>query len=167
MIFDYILVSGKSGIQLNWFREREVWLYLWSMTNISLTSLNISPGIIKIYTNGKRCLEETNFVTGSPVLSNATIKSLKIEFNFCRKLGKKLFKLQSSLYRFKSDNSNYWLPKLRFYWFLNLYHGCGNNILQVPITRSANIFALQMIRACKNNPHNFELSRLDCTFNHK
>jgi len=37
-------------------------------------------------------------------------------------------------------------------------------ILKVRITRSANIFALRVIQACKYSRHNFELSILDCSF---
>jgi len=43
-----------------------------------------------------------------------------------------------------------------------MHVGAILKILQVWIRWSASIFALWMIRACKNSLHNFELSRLDC-----
>ena len=39
----------------------------------------------------------------------------------------------------------------------------SETFLQFQITRSANKFALRVIELVKNSPHNFEISRIDCS----
>ena len=73
--------------------------------------------------------------------------------------------IQSRLDSSKSDNSSFGficptiitllLISVLISWLWGLF-------LQVRITRSANIFALRVIRTCKISSHNFKLSSFDC-----
>jgi len=65
--------------------------------------------------------------------------------------------IQSKLNSLNSDNSNSWIQKYVFIDFFTHSMDVGAILrcmlfLQVRITRSANIFALRMIRACKIVP---------------